>query len=326
MNIQEHPLYAGGRHFSISGEQQGEVLLYTLHHGIEYKYAVTDTMIDHWHQPVCFTPDLRLVITLQGNTHLRMDRQDFRVQTASGGMGMLLPMIEPVAGEKVFQRGRQNELVLFFSRFWLEEWCGHNPVLRRALLRAHLQPHYFAVNAPVMRQVCRLLATHDLPAAWRRFHQEAQSIALLAEVLQLLFADAADNSRPALGGADKRIARLAEMLHDSAYEHYTLTELARACHSNATTLQRDFFNAYGQSIDQYRRAYKLHLAREALRQGMPIAQAARAGAYTNLQSFGRAFKKQFGCSPGACRPRVFKAGQRSVAAEKVPANRMVGKP
>lgn len=306
MQISEQSYDAGGRRFALSGEQQGNVLLYTLHHGIEYKYAVTDTLVERWRQPVYFTPDLRLVITLQGNTHLRMDQRDFQIQTASGGMGMLLPMTEPVEGEKIFCVGRQHELVLFFNRFWLEEWCESRPLLRQALLCAHLQPHYFPLTEAVVQQIGRLLATHDVPPAWRAFHQEAQSIALLAEVLQLLFPDIGTGGGQSV--QRKRIARLADMLHDSAYDACTLTQLARACHSNATTLQRDFFNEYGQSIDQYRRAYKLNLAREALKQGMPMAAAAQTAGYLNLQSFGRAFRKQFGCSPGSCRPKIFKAG------------------
>lgn len=286
------------------GEQRGKVWLDTLHHGMEYKHACLQTLADTCRQSVYLTPDLRLIITLEGRTHLKVGNRHFCIQTASSGM--LLPVAELEVAEKIFYRERQNELVLLFSRFWLEDWCSSRPKLRETLLNTHLNPYPFRLTPSLQRQVARLLETRNLAPVWRPLYQEAQSIALLAEVLALLFPDAAIEKSSA-NPARKRSRRLAEMLRDPAYDRYTLTELARACHSNATTLQCDFTAEYGQTIAQYRRAHKLQLAREALRQGSDAATAAEISGYTNMQSFVRAFKKQFGSSPKVeafAKPRI----------------------
>ncbi|WP_274571188.1 AraC family transcriptional regulator [Neisseria leonii] len=296
MTITEIDRNGGSRHLRLSGRQNGEVFLHTLAHGIEYKYSELETP-EYWQQQVGFTPDLRLVVNLGGQTHLRVGRREFKLRAGSPQAGMLLPVCETVEAGKIFHAGRQSELVLFFSRARLSEWCAAHPFLRQIVWRAHLEPYYFPLTPAIAAHIRRLTAA-AAPRPWHRLHQEACSTALLAEVLQTLFPQAADTA-PATP-REKRLARLLELLHDNG-SRLTLAEMAALCHSNPTTLQRDFQTAYGQNIDQYRRLRLLEHARSLIKNGTAAETAAREAGYTNPQSFARAFRKAFGYSPCGCR-------------------------
>lgn len=289
----------GLRHFRLAGEQSGDVLLHELHHGIEYKSSVLHTKARVLRQDTLFEPSLRLVVNLAGATHLDIDKTVFSLYAGGNQAGMLLPVNETVAGSKLFYEGSQNELVWFFSSGWLAEWCCGHSALRRLLWHAHLKPYYFPLTPAVMRQIMLVRESNGLLPVWRRLRQEAHSVALLAEVLQLLFPDI-ENERVA-SLSDKRLSRLLALLHDGRYDKLTLAELAKLCYSNPTTLQNEFQAVYGQNIDQYRRMRRLHLAYSVLKEGGGVSDAAQTAGYANMQSFARAFRKQFGCSPSVFR-------------------------
>lgn len=291
------PSIAHSYRISPNEHQRGNIFLHQLHHGIDFKQACIHTEINCLRrQQLCFEPDLRLILTLQGKTHLNLAGKDIYLAANTRPAGALLSITQPVYGDKIFYEGKQHELVVFFSNAWLAQLCdGH--ALQHLLWQTHLQAHYFVPSAAILAQVSRLQNTLALPLAWRSLHQEAQCIALLAEVLHMLFPEEATLSDTGNHIRQRRLSRLLALLHNTETDHYTIDDLAHACHSNSTTLQQDFMDEYGQGIAQYRRMLKLEQARLLLRQRHSVSAVANLIGYRNVECFSRAFKKYYGCPP-----------------------------
>lgn len=256
------------------------------------KYSQLDTTVASFSQSVEFPPDLRLVLCLEGQTHLNISGCDIRLH-GSGKTGVLLPINETVGGRKIFYRGRQRELVLFFNRTYLDKWLdGCHSVLQYL---KHLQPVYFQTIPLVLQLAAALRQNCALEGEWRQCYLETLSKALLAEVLQQLLpplrSDMQDLRRR------KRLDRLAELLRSGAAVHMSLPQLASACYSNPTTLQADFKQQYGTSIARYLRSLKLERSRLLLAEGGSLVEAAMAAGYRNPECFSKAFKRHFGHPP-----------------------------
>lgn len=276
--------------------QYGEINTFSLGCGLKLKQALlhteAPTLRDH---AGCFDTDLRMVFVLEGQTHLQFGGRNIELSAGTARAGVFLPINEPEEGRKIFYRGRQHELVLFCSSMWLEA-SGCPRGLIRMIRRSHLTPRYFALTPAIHAQLLKLQQSRHLPESWRNLHQQAQSIALVAEVLQVLFPNGWQDS----GGdtqRDKRLQKLLAFLREPGAEQHTLEELAYLCHSNPTTLQADFQAAYGLSIARYRREYRLYLARDALHRHASVAEAALLAGYSNPECFSKAFKRYFGKSP-----------------------------
>lgn len=289
-------LFAARRLVADTAGQRGEIHILNLSRGLTLKQALlhTETRLLRQH-PGCFDTDVRMVFVLEGRTHLQFDGCEIELQAGTERAGVFLPINRPEEGRKIFYRGRQHELVLFCSSMWLEA-SGCPPGLIRMIRRSHLVPHYFALTPAIHAQLLKLQQSRNLPESWRGLHQQAQSVMLVAEVLQALFPGGwpghdADSLQ------EKRLQKLLALLHDADSEPLTLEELARLCHSNTTTLQADFQTAYGLSIARYRREYRLYRARDALRRQATVAEAALLAGYRNPECFSKAFKRYFGRSP-----------------------------
>ncbi len=276
--------------------QHGQIDTFSLGHGLKLKQALlhteAPTLCEH---AGCFDTDLRMVFVLEGQTHLQFGGRNIELSAGTARAGVFLPINEPEEGRKIFYLGRQHELVLFCSSMWLEA-SGCPPGLMRIIRHAHLAPHYFALTPAIHAQLLKLQQSWRLPESWRNLHQQAQSIALVAEVLQAIFPDGWQDG----GGntqRDKRLQKLLALLREPGTEQHTLEELAYLCHSNPTTLQADFQTAYGVSIARYRREYRLSLARDALLGHASVAEAALLAGYSNPECFSKAFKRHFGKSP-----------------------------
>lgn len=280
-------------------QQQGEIHIERLG-GVEFKKALLHTHATT-RQSLCFDPDIRLIFTLAGRTHLRFGSCQIRLQADSDRSAVLLPINQAVQGEKIFHTGQQNEIVLFCSSTELEQ-LGCPADVVKVLRQSHLQARYFAIAETVKTQLYQLAAQQDMPAdGWSHFMRKTQIIHLIAQVLRQLFplspAGQADSLR------QKRLKKLVALLHDRNLQAASLDTLAQLCHSNPTTLQRDFQAAFGSSIARYRREQRLQQAREMLKQQQSVADVARQVGYDNPECFSKAFKKHFGKSPNGYRPK-----------------------
>lgn len=287
------------KRFSINSHQQtGQISICRFIDGLELKYAELNTQIQTSSE-IRFDPDLRLIFTLEGTTHLQLGAREVYLHSAGTPTAVLLPVNQPTDGRKIFHSGRQNELVLFCSSQLLAQ-MGCPPEVLRQLRTGHLEPHYFCPTTMMEQYLNNLLSVSEKPEIWQSFYRHGQMMLLMGEVLQTLFP--VTQSHESL--AHKRLQKLLSLLYDPQYFHENIETFARLCNTNSTTLQRDFQLAFHTSIARYHREYRLNQARSALKQTQTVYQAAQLAGYDNPECFSKAFKKQFGSSPSEYRAKA----------------------
>lgn len=285
--------------FPVSSHMQtGHISICRFADGLELKYAELDTQ-SQIESEVCFDPDLRLIFTLEGTTHLQLGKREVYLHASGTQTAVLLPVNRPTDGRKIFYSGRQNELVLFCSSQLLAQ-MGCPPEVLHRLRSGHLEPHYFHPTAAIQGHLSNLLSVSGKPEIWQNFYRHGQMMLLMGEVLQTLFPVNPSNAT----SARKRLQKLITLLHDPQYFNENIETFARLCNTNPTTLQRDFQTAFHTSIARYHREYRLNQARSALKQAQTVYQAAQLAGYDNPECFSKAFKKQFGSNPREYRTKA----------------------
>lgn len=134
----------------------------------------------------------------------------------------------------------------------------------------------------------------------------------LAKVSELLFVeavrrhlDAAAVERrgwlAALG--DPAVGRALVLMHERPAHAWTVDALADRVHLSRSAFAQRFTQVVEVSPLAYLAAWRMQLARHALRQGRSVAQAAAQVGYESEAAFSRAFKREVGIAPALWRRR-----------------------
>lgn len=155
---------------------------------------------------------------------------------------------------------------------------------------------------PRLRYLLDTLWEAPTPPGLRRLHYEALALELLAQQAALLL-PAAPAAASLLGAAEREKLHYAHaLLLRSLAEPPTLAALARACQLNEFSLKRGFRQLFGSSVGQFVQAQRLEEARSLLLGGgLTATEIAYQLGYAHPPHFHRAFKKQFGMTPGQLR-------------------------
>jgi AraC family transcriptional regulator len=108
------------------------------------------------------------------------------------------------------------------------------------------------------------------------------------------------------GGAldEARLRRVTDLVEARSDGALTIAELAGVAALSAFHFARSFRQATGLTPHQFVTSWRLQRAAEQLRQmGATVEQAAHSAGFSNQGHFRRAFKAQFGVSPGQLRPK-----------------------
>ena len=165
--------------------QTGHISICRFTDGLELKYAELQTL-SQIESEVRFDPDLRLIFTLEGTTHLQLGKREVFLHASDSQAAVLLPVNQPTDGRKIFYSGRQNELVLFCSSQLLAQ-MGCPPEVLRLFRSSHLEPHYFHPTTSIQMHLNNLLSVSEKPEIWQNFYRHGQMLLLMGEVLQTLF-------------------------------------------------------------------------------------------------------------------------------------------
>jgi len=137
------------------------------------------------------------------------------------------------------------------------------------------------------------------------------STTVIAKLSELLFIEAVNQfvtSLPAerrgwlAGLRDPQVGRALASLHARPTEKWTAKALAREVGMSRSAFAERFSSLVGQPPMQYLALWRMHMAAQQLREGRgSVAQIAFAIGYDSEAAFSRAFKRQFGASPGTWR-------------------------
>lgn len=137
------------------------------------------------------------------------------------------------------------------------------------------------------------------------------STTVIAKLSELLFVEAVSRyfaSLPAerrgwqAGLCDPQIGRALALLHARPAEPWTADSLALEIGMSRSVFAERFSSLVGQPPIQYLTMWRMYLAAQQLREGRGnVAQIGFSIGYESEAAFGRAFKRQFGTSPGTWR-------------------------
>jgi AraC-like DNA-binding protein len=137
------------------------------------------------------------------------------------------------------------------------------------------------------------------------------SSTVIAKLSELLFVEAVNQfvaSLPAerrgwlAGLRDPQVGRALALLHARPIEEWTAESLAREVGMSRSAFAEHFSSLVGQPPMQYLAMWRMHMAAQQLREGRSsVAQVAFGIGYDSEAAFSRAFKRQFGASPGTWR-------------------------
>ncbi|HSD39571.1 MAG TPA: AraC family transcriptional regulator [Rhodocyclaceae bacterium] len=95
-----------------------------------------------------------------------------------------------------------------------------------------------------------------------------------------------------------RVARAMSFLQERYHSDFTLSEVARVCCTNRTTLNSEFRAATGMTVRAYTISLRIKMAAGLLRDtGLPVAEIMSRVGYENPSHFTRAFRQTIGASP-----------------------------
>lgn len=260
---------------------------------------------------------LKILLKLQGSGSLRIGHQALPLAVPGGASASaraaVITLREPAPYEhRCRAASRERMLVLTLMPHWLQR-AG----LAHLCREAHLS---MASWAPSARAVCtaeQLLrgpgAQAD-PLQGLRQEQQALELAIeaLAQLQQVVQPGGSEGGalEQAVAGRLRpveyqRARRLRDWLDSGAADALALDGIAQHMGCNASTLQSQFREAFGQPIFDYRRESRLRRAADAITaQGLTIAQAAELAGYRSQANFATAFRKLYGFAPRNLRAKA----------------------
>jgi len=126
---------------------------------------------------------------------------------------------------------------------------------------------------------------------------------LFVEAVSRFVASLPEDQRGWLAGLrDPQVGRALALLHARPTEGWTAERLASEVGMSRSVFAERFTSLVGQPPMHYLAQWRMHVAAQQLREGQAsVAQVAFAVGYESEAAFSRAFKRQFGASPGTWR-------------------------
>ena len=259
---------------------------------------------------------LHLVVLLEGCVDVAFGHQGLQMQVASGD-GARAParacgaVIHSRPGDMFMRHWRRGKFERKLSVTVQPQWLAAQtlPMAAPPLLRHWMEQQLLAMHpwqpspraVALAEQLIQLAREGSAPVLLA-----SRTLELVHEALQSLDAPEPEPAQTVLGVREhRRMARLKALLDSGGEGCRTLAEIAREVGLSASALQRQFRQAYGSSIDEYRREQRLERAWASLEQtGCSVSEVAHAAGYTSAANFSTAFKRRFGISPKLVRARL----------------------
>lgn len=132
---------------------------------------------------------------------------------------------------------------------------------------------------------------------------EGLGLQLLAHSLPPAMMQASGPSPRLPAGEYRRLERVRAALEEAPADEHRLESLARLAAMSPASLRRKFQAAFGHSVFDYLRDYRLRLARDYLLRGYSVQQAAHFCGYRHASNFATAFRRRYGVAPSSLQQR-----------------------
>jgi AraC family transcriptional regulator len=177
----------------------------------------------------------------------------------------------------------------------------------RGLQRVGTQSLLYTVRDPLLEQIGRAILTEmQAETAAGSLLVESLCSSLSARLLQSHSTSPLDVATrlSSAGKLDpRRLSRVLEYIHAHLGDALDIRSMATTANLSRFHFARAFKASTGQSPYQYVSAKRLAQAKVLLAQNQPVAQIALALNFSSQANFTRAFRREFGITPGRYRER-----------------------
>lgn len=246
------------------------------------------------------SPRLSFVLFMAGGSEVRYDDRSLQVASRPGQpQGIAVALTEPAIFTRRARRGQHvRKLSLCMSPEWFESsgMDGRTSISQFIEPQQHMAMHRWAPTPALLALSEKILSDTSENAMLAQLQQESRALELAHGVLQQLMGamHTPHQQRP---HQQRLVQRTLELLHSDQADGWSLDQIATVVGASASTLQRQFRIAQGQSLFAYQRQRKLQQARRALQAGVSIREAAWLAGYSGSANFTTAFRRQFGVTP-----------------------------
>ncbi|WP_447553255.1 helix-turn-helix domain-containing protein [Vreelandella sp. EE22] len=243
---------------------------------------------------------VKIALVLEGSAQVRYGNVETRLGPNDAYSALIATLPEKTRFVRTGQAGTlERTLTLSLSPHWLARH-GYKALMEPAARPLDIQhwrpsPGLLSLAGELFEQ------NHEPRTPAKRLTLAGFATLLAGEALTL-----APRQPPARTSKQTRLTTLMALIDRGEARGLDQKALARRLGMSLSTLQRSFYNEYGEALGQFLRRYHLTLARDALsRDGLDVDAASILAGYTSATNFATAFKREFGIVPSHCQPRLF---------------------
>ena len=277
----------------------GSLNNYLCHSGL--RVHATDTLEAHdLSTQTTVNPELTIAVFLEGLVEMELDGKRICLGDPAGPLGHAWTVTKQVPSRRISKKGTRIRKVLISAPHdWIESYLDDLPEDGSAIaafMHSHREDAHWTPSKRVLALCEQILNPSPAPHVIQRMNIESKAIEIFSEGLSALAGLADDDIH---GGSSVRAINRAQTIRNYVLEHIedelSLGQIARELGLSIESMQRAFKAAYGGTIVDFIREYRLHQARQALiSEGISISEAAYRAGYSNPANFSTAFKKLFG--------------------------------
>ncbi len=281
---------------------RGSLKNYTCHGGL--RVHATDTLEAHdLKTQTMIDPELTIAVFLEGRVEMDLDGRHVGLGDDLSPTGHVWSVSSRCPSRRISKKGTRIRKVLISApHAWITQYLsdivdddGHV----RDFMQTHRNTARWQPSKRVLALCEQILNPPQAPHLIQRMNIESKAIEIFSECLSVLTGETAPASHDA---ASVRSINRAQAVRSYVLEHIaedlSLRQIAQDLGMSVESMQRAFKLAYGGTVVDFIREYRLHQARQALvTEGISISEAAYRAGYSNPANFSTAFKKLFGLTP-----------------------------
>lgn len=238
-----------------------------------------------------------IVLFPHGHAHVLLDAPDTTPLTAH----QIVPEIPENYG--LVEHGGQGEVVGMLCGYFSFDRHGHSALLQALPPFIHIQGEDAKDDFPwlqISMQFIDYETKHVRPGTTAVVSRLVE--VLFIQILRSYIASSAQASGLLGAIADPRTGRALKAMHQQPEQAWTLEQLARHAGMSRAAFAQAFRSQIGQTPMQYLTEWRMHHAKTLLEKTRnSMGTIAEQCGYQSESSFSKAFKKQFGSSPGTFR-------------------------